>query len=123
MLKHLPGPMILACFFLPVFVLAAAVIGLVVLPVTQAPKYHRIALYARKYMNGRPGASEAELRKVLRNRFIPDWATRQPPEGMGCMYGLAGVLAQVLIGLRSHFALQVIEGRIDRAIEREWYDD
>jgi hypothetical protein len=117
MWRHLLNPMTLACFLLPVFLLAAAVILLVVLPVVQAPKLHRITRYARKYLNGRPGASESELRRILRERFVPEWATREAGPGTGLRYGMAGVMVHLLVDVRSYFAVQVIEGRINTAIE------
>jgi hypothetical protein len=102
--------------YLPMLVVLAIGVLLMVLPVLAAPPATKITRYARKLVRGRPDASDDELRRILRARFLPDWATDKGPEA-NPMFGLAGMIAPMFHGMRSYLLVQVVESRINRAIE------
>jgi hypothetical protein len=91
-----------------------------VVPILQAPSVATLTRYTRKLLRGRPDASDSELRRILRARFLPDWATEKGPEVTGgefVLFGLFAFITPMVNGLRSHFLLEVMESRINRAIE------
>jgi hypothetical protein len=111
-------PFAICACYVPMFIVLAGVVLLVVLPLFQVPSVEKMARYARKLIRGRPDASTDELRRTLRARFLPDWATDKPPETNVFIYGIAGsALLHMIRGMRSYLFLQVMESRIHRAIE------
>ena len=101
---------------LPILLVLGMTVLFIVVPILQAPSVATMTRYTRKLLRGRPDAPDDELRRILRTRFLPDWATDNGPEGRP-QFGLAGYMAPMLIGIRSYFLIEVMESRINRAIE------
>jgi hypothetical protein len=105
---------------LPLLVALAMTVLFMVVPILQAPSVATLTRYARKLLRGRPDASDGELRRIMRARFLPDWATEKGPEVTPSgffLFGLFAFITPMVIGLRSYFLLEVMESRINRAIE------
>ena len=106
--------------FVPLLLVLAVTVLFMVLPILQAPSVATLTRYTRKLLRGCPDASDGELKRILRQRFLPDWAMEKGPEAEPSDFFLLGLFAfvtPVVIGLRSHFLLEVMESRINRAIE------
>lgn len=106
--------------FVPLLLVLATTVLFIVLPILQAPSVATLTRYTRKLLRGRPDASDGELKRILRARFLPDWATETGPEATPSeffLFGLFAFVTPVVIGLRSHFLIDVLDSRIDRAIE------
>jgi hypothetical protein len=89
-----------------------------VLPIIQAPSIDKITRYTRKLLRGRPDASDGELKRILRARFLPDWVTDPLPEPNVFVFGLFGyAVIRTYHGMRAYFLLQAMESRFNRAIE------
>jgi len=106
--------------FLPVLLVLATAVLFIVLPILRAPSVATLTRYTRKLLRGRPDASDGELKRILRARFLPDWATEKGPEVTPSeffLFGLFAYIAPMLRGMRSYFLLELMESRINRAIE------
>jgi hypothetical protein len=113
-------PFALFACYLPMLLMLGTCVLLIVLPALQAPRVASMVRYTRKVLRGRPDASDGELRRLLRARFLPDWATEKSPEVSGShvfLFGLSAFFVPVYFEMRSYLLLQVMEERMTRAIE------
>lgn len=102
---------------LPIILVLGMTVLFIVVPILQAPSVATMARYTRKLLRGRPDASDDELRRILRTRFLPDWVTDKGPEVRPFVGGGGGLIVVMLRGMRSYLLEQVVESRIHRAIE------
>ena len=110
---------VLVCF-VPLLLVLAATMLFIVLPILQAPSVATLTRSARKLRDGWPDASDDELKRTLRRRFLPDWALGKGPEATESeffLFGLYAYVAPTVHEIRSHFLIEVMESRIRRAIE------
>jgi hypothetical protein len=105
---------------LPMLLVLGVTVLFIVLPILQAPSVATLTRYIRKLLRGWPDASDDELKRTLRRRFLPDWATEREPEVTASeffLFGLYAYVAPTIRGMRSYFLIEVMESRINRAIE------
>lgn len=105
---------------LPMLLVLGVIVLFVILPLLQAPSVATVTRYTRKLLRGWPDASDDELRRTLRRRFLPDWATGREPDVTPTeffLFGLYAYVAPTIRGMRSYFLVEVMESRINRAIE------
>lgn len=123
-------PVAIGCYLVPILLIILVCVLFVALPVLQVPSAETITRYARKHLKRNPYLSKGALRRMLKDRFVPAWAHDNPRERSevtrGAMLIFCGILITVIIYLmsdvRNYFALNLIEARIDRVIDRLWAD-
>jgi hypothetical protein len=106
--------------FVPLLLVLAMTVLFIVLPILQAPSVATLTRYTRKLLRGWPDASDDELKRILRRRFLPDGAMEREQEVTASeffLFGLYAYAAPTIRGMRSYFLIEVMDSRINRAIE------
>ena len=111
----------LACC-LPIVLGVGGVAAAILIPIFRAPKVEKVIRVARKRMDGEPDIPRDQLRRYLRERFLPEWAHKDPEAGGSGVMG-RGVLVEFFLQMRWSLATMVIDGRIDKALDTIRFDE